>query len=137
MNGKRSLIRWGLRVLFWKINLCSSGLRLSELPRCRERPQTAIRCLEWLGWLKCLTIGLDAALSLLSTSRRCSRSFFLLDGNNIPFSSGKKQDQKTIFDFLLKHDFLVRIHLFKLNHLFPYFCDFSPKQHMFYCCFGN
>ena len=46
LNEKRSLIPWGLRVPIWKINFCSSVLRLSELPRCKERPQTAICCLE-------------------------------------------------------------------------------------------
>ena len=29
------------------INIFSRVLRLSELPRCRERPQTALCCLEW------------------------------------------------------------------------------------------
>ena len=47
-------------------------LQLSELPRCRERLQTAICFLESLGRLKCLATGLDASLSFLSTSRRCS-----------------------------------------------------------------
>ena len=46
LNEKRSLIPWGLRVPIWKINFCSSILRLSELPRCKERPQTDICCLE-------------------------------------------------------------------------------------------
>ena len=58
----------------WKTNFCSSVLRLSDLPRCKERPQTAICCLERLGRLKCLATGLDASLSFLSTSRRCSRN---------------------------------------------------------------
>ena len=30
----------------WKINFRSSILRLSELPKCKERPQTAMYCLE-------------------------------------------------------------------------------------------
>ena len=46
LNEKRSLIPWGLRVTIWKINFCSSLLRLIELPRCKERPQTAIFYLE-------------------------------------------------------------------------------------------
>ena len=47
LNEKRSLIPWGLRVPIWEINFCSSVfLRLSELPRCKERPQTAICSLE-------------------------------------------------------------------------------------------
>ena len=46
LNEKRSLIPWRLRVPTWKINFCSSVLRLSELSRCRERPQTAIFCFE-------------------------------------------------------------------------------------------
>ena len=46
LNEMRSLIPWGLRVPIWKINFCSSVLRLSELPRCKERPQTDICCLE-------------------------------------------------------------------------------------------
>ena len=62
----------GLRVPIWKINFCSRVLRLSELPKCNERPQIAICCLEWLGKLKCLATGFDASLSFLSTSRRCS-----------------------------------------------------------------
>ena len=71
-NEKRSLIQWGLRVPIWKINFCSGVLRLSELPRCRERLQTAICYLAWLGKLKCLATGLDASLSFLS--RKCSRN---------------------------------------------------------------
>ena len=55
------MIPWGLRVPIWKINFCSSVLRLSELPRCKERPQTAICSLEWLGRSKCLATGLDAS----------------------------------------------------------------------------
>ena len=74
LSEKRSLIPWGLRVPIWKINFCSSVLRLSELPRCNRRPQTAIFCLEWLGRWKCPAIGLDASFSFLSTSRRCSRN---------------------------------------------------------------
>ena len=46
LNEKRSLIPWRLRVPIWKINFCSRVLRLSELPRFKERPQTAICCLE-------------------------------------------------------------------------------------------
>ena len=48
LNEKRSLIPWGLRVPTWVIYFCLRVLRLSELPRCRERSQTAICCLEWL-----------------------------------------------------------------------------------------
>ena len=44
LNEKHSLIPWGLRVRFEKLIL-----RLSVLPWYRERPQTAICCLEWLG----------------------------------------------------------------------------------------
>ena len=45
LNEKRSLILWGLGAPIWKINFSSRLLRLSELPRCRERSQTAICCL--------------------------------------------------------------------------------------------
>ena len=45
-NEKRSLIPWGLREPFWEINFCSSVLRLSELPGCKEKPQIVICCLE-------------------------------------------------------------------------------------------
>ena len=38
----------------WKINFCSAVLLLSKLPSRKERPQTAICCLEWLRILKCL-----------------------------------------------------------------------------------
>ena len=44
------------------------------MPTCKERPQIAICCSEWLGRLKSLTTGSDASLSLLSTSRWCSRN---------------------------------------------------------------
>ena len=47
---------------------CSRVLRFSELPKCRERPQTAICSSEWLTRYKCLATGLDASFSLLSTS---------------------------------------------------------------------
>ena len=33
LNEMLSVIPWGLRVPIWKINFCSSVLRLSELPR--------------------------------------------------------------------------------------------------------
>ena len=44
LNEKCLLIPWGLRVPIWKINFCPSVLQLSELPRYKERPQTAICC---------------------------------------------------------------------------------------------
>ena len=74
LNEKRSSIPWRLRMPIWKKIFCSTVLRLSELPTCRERPQTAICCLEWLARLNCLATGLDASGSFLSTSRRCSRN---------------------------------------------------------------
>ena len=46
LNEKRSLIPLGLRVLIWKIIFCSGVLWLSELPRCKKRPQIAICCIE-------------------------------------------------------------------------------------------
>ena len=49
LNEKRSLIRWWSRVSIWKINFCSRVLQLSELPRCRERPKTAICCFRSLS----------------------------------------------------------------------------------------
>jgi len=78
----------GLRVPIWKINFCSRVLRLSELPKCKERPQIATCCLEWLGKLKCLATGFDASLSSLSTSRRCSlnRSPGLFEKRGYPAS---------------------------------------------------
>ena len=45
----------------WRIHFCSRVLRLSELPGCRERPQTAMYCLELLERFKCLATGLDAS----------------------------------------------------------------------------
>ena len=57
-----------------KMNFCSRFLRLSVVPRCRERPQIAMCFLEWLGRLKWRATGLDASLSFFSTSRRCSRN---------------------------------------------------------------
>ena len=56
------------------MNFCSRLLRLSVVPRCRERPQIAMCFLEWLGRLKWRATGLDASLSFFSTSRRCSRN---------------------------------------------------------------
>ena len=73
-NEKRSLISWGLRVPIWDNIFHSRVLRLSDLPRCRKRPQNAMCCLEWLERLKCLATGLNASLSFLSTSRRYSRN---------------------------------------------------------------
>ena len=49
---RKALIDYAL-VPIWKMNFCSWVLRLSELPKCRERPQTVICCLKWLGRLKC------------------------------------------------------------------------------------
>ena len=68
-------VRWYRRdcVPIWKMNFCSRFLRLSVLPWCREKPQIVTCWLEWLGRLKCRATGLDASLSFLSTSRRCSR----------------------------------------------------------------
>ena len=45
------------------MNFCSRFLRLSVVPRCRERPQIAMCFLEWLGRLKWRATGLDASLS--------------------------------------------------------------------------
>ena len=63
-----------------KVNFCSRVLRLFSLLKCRERPQIAICFLERLGRLKCVETGLDASLSFLSTSRRCSRNHLELGG---------------------------------------------------------
>ena len=49
-------------------------LRLSVVPRCRERPQIAMCFVEWLGRLQWRETGLDASLSFFSTSRRRSRN---------------------------------------------------------------
>ena len=64
-----------IRVPIWKINFCSRVLRLSVFIWCRERPQTAICCIEWFSRLKCLATGLDAFLLSFSTLRRCSRNW--------------------------------------------------------------
>ena len=50
----------------WKINFCSSVLRLSELSRCNMIRMTRE--------LKCLATGLDASSPFLSTSRKRSRN---------------------------------------------------------------
>ena len=43
----------GIKSAYLKDKLFFSRvLRLSEMPRCMERPRIAIRCLEWLGRLK-------------------------------------------------------------------------------------
>ena len=64
----------GLKVLIWKINVCSRVLQLSKLPRYRERLKTVICCLEWLGRSKCLATGLDVSSSFLSMLRRYSQN---------------------------------------------------------------
>jgi len=64
LNEKRLLILQELRVPIWQINSCSRVLWLSMLSWCRERLQTAICCLEWLGRLKCLATSLDASFCL-------------------------------------------------------------------------
>ena len=71
-----ALMPLGLRVPVCKIDFCSTFLRLSVLPRWRERPQTAM-CFQYagLGRLKCCATAVEAsALSLISTSLRCSRN---------------------------------------------------------------
>ena len=84
MRKKNKLVEWkalvdtvGIKGADLEDKFCSIVLRLPELPRCRERPPTAISRLEWLGRLKCLETGLDASLPSLSTSRRCSRDRWL------------------------------------------------------------
>ena len=66
------LIKWkafidtyGIKSADLKDKLLSRVLRLSELPKCKERSQIAICCLQWLGKLKCLKTGFDASLSFL------------------------------------------------------------------------
>ena len=72
LNEKHSLIPWGWRVPIWDMNYCSRVFRLFVLPCYRERPQTAICCLQWLGRFKVLPTGLDAFLPSFSTSQMCS-----------------------------------------------------------------
>ena len=52
-------------------NYFSRVFWLSELPRCRERLQTAICCLEWLGKLNGIAFGLDLSLSRSFLCREC------------------------------------------------------------------
>lgn len=52
MNEKSLLMPWGLKVWIWKINFCYRVLQLFKLPRCKERLQTAMCCLEWVGRFK-------------------------------------------------------------------------------------
>ena len=52
----------GIKSADLKDNFCSRVLQLSELPRRRERPQTAMCYLEWLGRLKGLATGLDVSV---------------------------------------------------------------------------
>ena len=42
-----------------------------NLPRWKERPQTAVCFREWLGRLKCHMTGLEVSLALISTFLRC------------------------------------------------------------------
>ena len=46
-----------IKSAYLKDNFFSKVLLPSELPRSRERQQTAICCLEWLGRFKCLMTG--------------------------------------------------------------------------------
>ena len=61
-------VRWFSGEPIWKINFCSRVLQLSKLPKCMERPQSAICCLERLGRLKCLATGLNVSLSFFVVS---------------------------------------------------------------------
>ena len=77
-ENKNKLAEWkafidtmGLKSACLKDNFCSGVLQPSKLPRCRERPQSAICSPEWLGRLKYLATGLDVSLSFLFTSQRC------------------------------------------------------------------
>ena len=49
----------------WKMNFFSRFLRLSVVPRCRERPQIATCFLEWLGSLKMTSDWLSCILVIL------------------------------------------------------------------------
>ena len=80
-ENKNKLVEWkalvdtvGIKSANLEDKFCCRVLGLSELPRCRERPQTAMCCVQWLGRLKCLATDLDASLSFLSTSLRYSRN---------------------------------------------------------------
>ena len=64
-------IPWGLRVPMWNMDFYSRVLRLSKLPRCKERPKTAICCSTWLGRWKCLGTNLDASVIPFCSWRRC------------------------------------------------------------------
>ena len=64
-------IPWGLRVPMWNIDFYSRVLRLSKLPRCKERPKTAICCSTWLGRWKCLGTNLDASVIPFCSWRSC------------------------------------------------------------------
>ena len=72
LNEKRSLILWGLERPFEKLIFL---LDFCGFPNCldvgkgRKLPYAAYK---EFGKFKCLATGLDASLSFLSTSRRCS-----------------------------------------------------------------
>ena len=81
-KNKNKLVEWkvfldvvGIKSANLKISFCSRVLQLSELPRCKERFQTAMCCLEWLQRLMCLAAGLDVSWLSLSTLQRCFRNW--------------------------------------------------------------
>ena len=49
------------KLVEWKVLIDTMGL--SELPRRREKPQTAVYCLEYFGRCRCLGTGFDVSLS--------------------------------------------------------------------------
>jgi len=118
----------GLRVPIWNINFCSRVLRLSELPKCNERPQIAICCLEWLGKLKCVATGFDASLSFLSTSRRCGLSLLLVPLLWGPFVEGPEtfshpespsKISNRVVSFTYSHLSAFRYRWIKIGFVFP------------------
>ena len=80
LNEKRLLIPWGLRVPIQKINFCSRVLRLSELPRYRKRPQTAICCSGGIkvsrDWFECVLVISFYVVKVFSESVTQSSSCF-------------------------------------------------------------
>ena len=102
----KALILWGLRVTIWKINFCSRVLRISVLPWCRERPQTAICCLldlslfvlvlkspdgEWPIKYTYKRIGKQGYVFILTDFKKwCSDVSFLTSSVNGYFETGKR-----------------------------------------------
>ena len=128
----------------WKVFVDSVGIksadlpekfyfleRLFELPICREKPQTAICWLEWLGRLKCLATGWDASLLFLSTwflsTRTPSRRRKTLIWGNTKSLWRRTNARNVSYFTLCGGQFTFSTQLLTLNYLLYSPTDATPQ----------